>query len=366
MTAVAFLGVSHPHRYWWAEAIKRLDDAHLAGVYDDDDSTARAFAAEYRTLTRTREDILQDSRVAFVIIDGLNYQNADFAMAAIAHRKPFLLEKPGARSAKRLNEVCEAACEAGIQAHMGYILRYSPSVAQAARLLDEDVLGTVTLARFHVGMPAHAWEEEGNAAWFLDPHNVTGPFDEDACHVVDILLHFFGFPDEVSAQWVKCGLGRNQAEDVMVMTLRYATLLAVVDFTAWEANYTTWDGTVLAPGGPWGETWGFELYGTQGTVRAGLNPPCFELYRPPGSKVEAGWKLHGSARVMDQAKIQRRIEQNYYDYAQADLQEGLAVAAGRKESSIGLDHAVQIMTVIEAAYRSCTEARPIPLNRPVR
>jgi predicted dehydrogenase len=359
MTRIAFLGVSHPHRYWWAEGIERVEDASLAGVHDCDHDLAHAFAKEYQTHVRTREDILQDPQVDFIIISGLNYQNAGFAMDAIVHGKPFLLEKPGARSAKRLSEVSEMARKVGARAHMGFILRYSPSVARARRLLDEDALGIVTLARFHVGMPAHAWQEEGVAAWFLNSENVSGPFDEDACHMVDILLHFFGFPDEVSAQWGKYELGRNSAEDVMVMTLRYPTLLAVVDFTAWEANYTTWDGTAMAPGGPWGETWGLELYGTQGTVRAGLNPPWFELYHPPGSQ-QPGWKvIH--RRVTDQAKLQSQIKQNYYDYAEADLREGLAVAAGRKESSMSLDHGMQILTILEAAYRSCEEAKPILL-----
>jgi predicted dehydrogenase len=73
--------------------------------------------------------------------------HADAALAAIAHGKDVLVEKPMSLNARECDEVVAAAERAGAIVQVGYMRRHAPALAEAKALLAE--MGEIRLARVH-------------------------------------------------------------------------------------------------------------------------------------------------------------------------------------------------------------------------
>jgi predicted dehydrogenase len=196
-----FMGVAHPHAEAWADAVRDSAGADLIGAFDPRPERARSFVENHGGKQYEQLPELEDSGIHGAIINGRNDELADLALAAIDRDCPILLEKPGGMHAADLEKIRLTADDRGAVVQMGYFLRYSDTVVRAKRLLDDGQLGAVSLARFHAAMPRQAWDEMGD--WFRDPKNIVGVFQEDACHVVDIVLHLFGQPRAVTAHSVE-------------------------------------------------------------------------------------------------------------------------------------------------------------------
>jgi predicted dehydrogenase len=178
------------------------------------------------------------------------------------------------------------------------MLRFSQAVAHIRRFLEEGVLGQITLARFHAAAPV------GGAAelWQSVPGDMGGVVFTDGCHMVDIIIHLLGLPKSAKGMLLKLPKGAPvlahgfkkdtlseldvtvemptgdlMYEDAGVATLDFGDKLAVLDVTGWEAA-------------PWVEAWRVELYGTNGTLQAGLTPAWYRLYvRNPHGDYQPGW-----------------------------------------------------------------------------
>jgi len=124
----------------------------------------------------------------------------------------------------------------------------------------------------------------------------------DACHLVHIIVRLLGMPVEVRGKILRLpegepviahgfkkdtlsGLGDTVEmpigglvyEDVGAAVFDYGDKLVTMDLTGWEAH-------------PWVEAWRIELYGANGTLHVGLQPPWYKLYvRNPKAGYEPGW-----------------------------------------------------------------------------
>jgi predicted dehydrogenase len=323
---VVLVGTSHPHVPSWLEAARALE-VRLRGVWDPHLERARALAEEEGVSAVDLGDLGDGPILALVA--GRNDELADLTLEALSHGLAVLVEKPGGFSAADVQRVEQASAPRVTPVRIGYFLRFADTVAQARDLLQADALGDVTLARFHAAMPASAWSDLRE--WFADPTNVRGTFLEDACHVVDIALLLLGEPAAVSAVSLDVDRLDGLGEAAFVAILRYEETLALVDFTAWEAN-------------PWVESWGLTLYGTRGTFQAGLMPPWAELYDGEA------WRSIGAPRVAGGRALEQARLASHREYFRRALAAAVVAATGGESAAATLGEGRRVFQVIEDAY----------------
>jgi predicted dehydrogenase len=327
-----FAGVAHPHAEAWAAAIQDVAGAELVGAFDTQPERALTFVDNYGGKRYHRTSEFKEPEVQAAIINGRNDELADLALAVLREDRPVLLEKPGGMHAADLERVEAQARNGGQVVQMGYFLRYSDTVIETKRLLDRGQIGTVSLGRFHSAMPRLAWEEMGD--WFRDPENIVGVFQEDACHVVDIVLHLFGQPRAVTAQRVFGSFEGGMGEDALIAILDYGTHLISVDFTAWEAN-------------PWVENWGYEIYGTDATIRAGLTPAWMELFSEGGS-----WRSVGVEKPTERTSLEEQLVADRQTCLTRALEAFVRAIREGDPAPVDASAGLSVFRVIEAIYES--------------
>jgi predicted dehydrogenase len=214
---------------------------------------------------------------------------------------------------------------------MGYFLRYADTVGEAKKALDSGELGQLTLVRCHAAMPHRAWDLQGS--WFADPTNITSIFQEDACHVVDIMLYLLGMPNALTAMRITGNFDPTVGEDAIAAVFDYGTHLATIDFNAHEAN-------------PWIDTWSFELYGTTGSLRIGLAPEWIERYR-----ADSGWIAEGEQRLTGPSDGHARDASSRHQYARA-LAGLIQAIEGTAPAPVDVAAGLQVMRVVEAIQQS--------------
>lgn len=323
-----FAGVAHPHSTGWANAAKN-NGGEIVALYDPVRALAEQHAAKVGGEVVDALEELGRFDLDAVIVDPRCDEMRGLALGALALGLPILLEKPGGMTAAELEEIDAEATRRGVATQLGYFLRYAQPIDDAKRAIDSGELGEITLVRCHAAMPHRAWEPDLMGRWFGDATNITSIFQEDACHVVDILIHLLGMPTEVTAMRVKGNFDPSPGEDAIATIWNYGTHLATIDFTAHEAN-------------PWIDTWNVELFGTSGTLRFGLAPAWVERY-----SAENGWQSGGDERAMGPSNGFARdfSTQPVYDIGMKGLIDAIG---GGAPAPANTSHGLRVFRTVEA------------------
>lgn len=334
-----FAGASHPHALGWAQAAKD-NGGEIVAIYDPNPMVAADVAAQVGGTVVDMVDDLRGYGLDAVIVDGRCDEVTDLAVAAAAMGLPILMEKPGGMCAADLARIVEAVERAGVASQMGYFLRNAAPVRSAKAAIQAGELGQISLVRCHAAMPHRAWDVMG--AWFGDPTNITSIFQEDACHVVDIIVDLFGMPTSVVASRTKGNFEPSVGEDAIAAVWDYGTHLAVVDFTAREAN-------------PWIDTWSLEIYGTVGTIRAGFAPEWLERYVK-----ETGWVASGEERLTGPSDGFARDASSREQYRVEMASFVDAIRTGTPASA-PVQHGYDVFRVVEAIAAAADSGRRVEL-----
>lgn len=327
-----FAGVAHPHALGWAKAAVN-NGGEIVAVHDPVRSRAEEHAAQVGgTVVDTIEE-LRNHNLDAVIVDPRCDEMLDLALGALRLNLPILLEKPGGMTADELAQIDAEAQERGLATQLGYFLRYAEPVGNAKRAIASGELGEVTLVRCHAAMPHRAWEPALMGKWFGDPTNITSIFQEDACHVVDILIELLGVPTEVTAMRVQGNFDPSPGEDAIATIWNYGAHLATIDFTAHEAN-------------PWIDTWNVEVFGTRATLRFGLAPAWCERY-----EAATGWRTGGDERAIGPSDGFARdfSTQPVYDIGMKGL---LDAINGGPPAPANTSNGLHVFRTVEAIARS--------------
>jgi 1,5-anhydro-D-fructose reductase (1,5-anhydro-D-mannitol-forming) len=187
-----------------APAIGSAEDTHLVAVYSREQEHAEAFAAKHgaQVAYTSLETLLADSRVDVVCIASPNFLHAPHTMLAARAGKHVLVEKPMAVSVEEAVAMVQTCQAHGMKLGVGFHLRHHPGHQEARRLIQEGVLGTMTLVHAQWGAgrrgsteiaPEHLipMRSGPRSAWWGTPAQIGQAFAMMAqgVHCVD-LLHF--------------------------------------------------------------------------------------------------------------------------------------------------------------------------------
>jgi predicted dehydrogenase len=341
--SVGLLGITHPHTSGRLKALLRHPEVTVRGVADDAPVVA-AFVEHFAIPRRTAADILADPDIGAVLVHSKSETMHTLAAAALRAGKAVLVEKPGGRTVADLELLSGAARETGGLCQVGYNFRFSRAVERTDAMLADGLLGDVVQVRAHGACSLN----EAATSHLNQPGDMGGALWVIGCHIVDLLVHHFGFPHAVNARAAKFEGLRDPAlrEDAASVTLAYDDKLVTFDFMSWDPL-------------PWQETWELQIYGTEGVLTSGVLPArtCVYLDRehPP---LPSGWtSWRQTSFPVPWAATPTAYTPELAEIANSELFEReagafLAAVRGDAPVPIGVDHALAVARVIEACYAS--------------
>jgi predicted dehydrogenase len=358
-TNIAFLGVGHPHVFPRVQLLRAMPGVSISGFFEPDPKTANLFTERSGLPHFETAEALLDTRPEVVIVNALDPQVPDLAgQAARAGVRGLLLEKPGAASPERFYELARELTRAGIEVEVGYELHYADSTALCREVIAADVLGDITLARFHGGCPVGA----GAELWQSIPEDPGGLVFTEGSHLLEIVVDLFGPPSRVGASVRRLPEGRPtpsiaykadlfsppsadyavavgtlRHEDVGAALLDYPDKIVTVDLTAWEPTY-------------WCTDWAIEIYGTNGVLHAVPDPAEVRLtLRDAAGPYQAGTTV---LRAPDPLPGERSLVEAY----RRQLVSLLARVDGADgEHGCDLRIGVGVMRIMQAMYQASND-----------
>jgi predicted dehydrogenase len=354
---IAFLGVGHPHVFARVPLLQAMPDVAIRGFFEPDAEVAERFAGQTGLARFDTAEALLATGPQIVIVNGLDPQVPGLAeQAAQAGVRGLLLEKPGAASPERFYELAQGLARRDIQVEIGYELHYADSMALCRELIAQQVLGEITLARFHGGCPVGA----GAELWHSIPEEPGGLVFAEGCHLLEMVVDLFGTPTQVGASvrrlpqgdpigsvvYYKADLfsapstdfatavGTLRHEDVAAAILDYPDKTVTVDLTAWEPTY-------------WCTDWAVEIYGTNGVLHAVPSPAEVRLTL----RADAGGHRAGTTVLRAPTPPPgQRILLEAYRRQLASLIARVAGPAGERGCDLSIG--VGVMQIMQAMYQA--------------
>lgn len=178
-----------------------MPEVDLMGVADHNGDRCERVASQYSC--RGFEDAAE--MVDALELDALSIcvsprSRASVLSLAIEHDLALFVEKPWAahsRQAAELSEICAGSRQPIMT---GFSFRFHPAVRRARDLVRGE-LGAVRLGN---GSYVFEWLPPADA-WLWDPENGGGFFNENSCHLFDVICTLAGTPVELFAWGVSSG-----------------------------------------------------------------------------------------------------------------------------------------------------------------
>ena len=242
-------GIGRFHAQLW----RNIPQAKLVGVYDLSHATAQSVAHEcgLERIYSSLEEALAEPTVDAVDICTPNRYHTPIVIAALEAGKHCLCEKPLALTTTEIEQMIAVRDRCGKLLMTAQHMRFEQSSVTLRRLIDAGRLGEVYYAR----------------AWWLrrrmaptTPGLLTkeqagfGPGLDLGVHLLDLTLHFMGYPeptsitgvtdhkiaqqDDVANQWGRYQREDFQVEDFAAALIRFQNGAALSLETSWLLNIT--------------------------------------------------------------------------------------------------------------------------------
>lgn len=181
--------------------LANMPEARLAAVADlkaDFPGGLPAYAARYGARAyRSGVEMIEKEDLDAVSICTAPGNREPLITAAAQKGLAMFVEKPWATNlahAQRLAAICE---EHAARVMVGFSFRFHPVVQRLHQLLDGDLGNGWMLSGEYV----FGWLPP-NAHWLWDPENGGGFFNENSCHLFDVVCHLMGEPVALTAEGI--------------------------------------------------------------------------------------------------------------------------------------------------------------------
>ena len=282
----------------------------------------------------SEQALLEDPRVAVVLVLTPPRTHADVSLRAARAGKHVLLEKPLDVDLPQARALVEGFAQAGRTLGVVFQHRFRRSPMVLRQLLQEQALGKLV----SVSTSVRWWR---SPAYYAEPgrgllaRDGGGVLLTQAIHTLDLLLHLAGPAASVMARCSASGLRRTDTEDIACAVVSYASgAFGVIDAT-----------TVAYPGYP--ER--IEIAGTEGTAL--LEGDRLLVQRPDHPPLEVTGASGGGGGADPMAfspEAHRRLIEEFLD----------AVASEREPLNSGRS-ALAVHALIDAMLASSAAGAPV-------
>lgn len=322
---IGFLSLAHMHAFSYAQALHRINECNLVGVYDSDKERGAKGARDMNTefFADPRELLEQ---VDAVIICSENSRHREFTELAASYGRHVLCEKPIATSMEDGQAMIEACQKAGAKLQIAFPVRFATPVMRVKEMLDQGQIGDVLAisGTNHGQMPG---------GWFVDPVLAGGGAVMDhTVHVVDLIRWFLGkefvsvYAEADSMLW------DVDIDDCGMLSMEMEGGVIVTQDPSWSRPRTnpTWGDVTL------------RIVGTKGVINLDAFAQNFVVYDDVKNKVSE----RSFAEDMDFGLIEDFIHMIIED----------------REPSISGYDGLKAMEVALAAYESARMNKPVTLS----
>ncbi len=166
-------------------------EVKLKTVCDVNLELAKSFAKEFNCLATNKvEEIFSDKEIEAVIIATPNGFLFELAVKAIDAGKHVLLEKPGGRNKKEIEDTYNAWKKKKGVVFFGYNHRFHPAIAKAKEIVDSKQFGPVLFMRAKYGHGGRiGYEKEWR---FNKELSGGGELVDQGSHLIDLTNYFIG------------------------------------------------------------------------------------------------------------------------------------------------------------------------------
>lgn len=175
------------------------------------------------------EEALRLRPDAFVI-ETDEYQLVASAIRSLEAGFPTYMDKPGSEDQPQFRRMCRLAAEKHLVLSLGYMFRHNPAVLRALEMKRQGLLGEI----FSVEAQMSCCNDAGYHRTL--PRFRGGMMYYLGCHMIDMMVHFCGFPEEViplNTRTLSCGV---DCVDYGFCAYRYPNGVSFVKTCASEIN----------------------------------------------------------------------------------------------------------------------------------
>ncbi len=240
------IGTRHGHAAGKWQVLLKNPDVEAAGIWEPDPSLrARDGFADAHWFT-SADELLNDSSVVAVAIEGRNHESLAMAAQAVEAGKHLWFDKPAGDDYPAFERLMRTAIEKNLHVQMGFMFRYSPGFAPVADWARSGMLGDIFAVRAHMSTNVNLAERREQS------RHLGGILYDLGAHMLDQIVWLLGRPTRINT------VLRNEAtpelpsySDNTVSTLEFEHALAILDIAAMEPSPTARR---------------FEVYGTRGSA----------------------------------------------------------------------------------------------------
>ncbi|MEU3983752.1 Gfo/Idh/MocA family oxidoreductase [Streptomyces sp. NPDC026672] len=333
--SVALVGAGRIARVH-AAAYERVHGGRLTACTDPVTAAADALAEDFSLKVAPDLDaLLADDTIDAVLVASPNALHPDQTIAALEAGKHVFCQKPIALTLSEADRVVAHAADRPQILQHGFMLRFTPPMAQLRQQLASGALGDPVAAQAAV----FGWEPTNE--WFYDPAKGGGVILDTLVHFGELILWLFGPAQSVHTEggaYVLDGAKRYNSPDNATVLIKHtngAVSSLYVSWTAGHGNFTV------------------DVYGTEGRLGVDLvQSQTMRAFRTPravaASGGASGWAFPDL--VWDYGYTG---EQQYFVDRVAGRADGSAAATPAE--------ARDALALVLAAQRSLDEKRTVTL-----
>jgi predicted dehydrogenase len=330
---VALMGVGAIAQVVHLPVLNDLDEVELTAVCDVDNVRANALAARFGIphIFRKDQDVFRSDLIDAIIICTPSYLHEEQAIAALEAGKHVLVEKPLALTPESVERVIAAAERTGRTLMVAMNNRYRPDTAALRPFAQNGELGDVFLTRgawlnrkMRVVRPT--WRHRRATAG-------GGAMMDLGVQTLDLCLWMLGFPEAASVMTQMHYPDGMEVEDTAGIIVRMKNGAGISLTVSWSLVAER-DRHYL------------RMLGTRGS--GAISP--LAVFK----EIETGQMIDVTPNV----SLGR--ENLYTASYRQELTHFIRVATGESDEPLPREQ-VQVMRIVEAAYRSFTEKREVEL-----
>lgn len=181
---VGILGCAHMHVHSYTEAFKKLD-IQICAVYDDEQSSAKAFAQAYDLPVCDTLSQFYTYPFDTVVICSENSAHLKHALSAAENKRHVIVEKPVALSLKEVDQMIASTEKNAVKLLVCHPVRYAEPIQELKKAIDDEQLGEI----YAINATNHGKNPGG---WFVDPsRSGGGALVDHTIHIADLIYWLF-------------------------------------------------------------------------------------------------------------------------------------------------------------------------------
>lgn len=197
--------------------IARTEGFRLVGIVDTSPHVREVAEREHVALYTGVDELIASRSTDGVIVATPNEHHVSVSIALLEAGIPVLLEKPIANTVAEAETLLRAAARTGVAFLVGHHRRHNPIVKAAKKGIAEGVIGKLVMASLTCSLYKNI--DYFDVPWRSQP-GVGGPLLINLIHEIDLMRHFFGDIETVSATSSNA-IRRLPVEDTAALVLRF-------------------------------------------------------------------------------------------------------------------------------------------------